>query len=384
MTEDSGHEAKVTEAIVEQSTSLPQAEIPGAILAQSTNLPPPQMMNLNFQLTPEQFNSFMSGDYKPIVELIRATAPKKPIVKLFGSWKDIKRNKDKVAIIGFADSRTEAPYNDPEYEIWGLNSLFENIPMDHVTRWFEIHDRKLFAMDTNKEVGLGLTRDGKPYMEALGRLPCPVYMINDYPDIATCVRYPIEDMISEFDPQQRRTEWKEPFSTSAKLDWNGYFTNSISYMIALAIYSGYKTIAVYGVDMATGNWWENMGNNNAEYYFQRPSCEYYLGIAVGRGIKIEIPSSADLLKARFNYGIEQIPDMLWAVKVNKLMKSMTDRMNQSQQNIMFNQKQVDQYIGANECAKELHKIWGACVYDKKFYDAMEKWLKDNPDAMKVL
>jgi len=76
--------------------------------------------------------------------------------------------------------------------------------------------------------------------------------------------------------------------------------------------------------------------------------------------------------------------MLWAVKTNKLMKSMTDRMNQSQQNIMFNQKQVDQYIGANECAKELHKIWGACAYDKKFYDAMEKWLKDNPDAMKVL
>ena len=90
MTEDAGHEANVTEAI----------------LAQSTNLPPPQMMYLNFQLTPEQFNSFMSGDYKPVVELIRATAPKKPIVKLFGSLKDIQRKYDMIAIIGFADSRT--------------------------------------------------------------------------------------------------------------------------------------------------------------------------------------------------------------------------------------------------------------------------------------
>lgn len=365
-----------------------EAEVKEGILAKSTNLPPPQMINLNFQLTPDQYNSFMLGDPKPVLDLIRGTAPKKPVIKLYQSWKDINKKTDKVAIVGFADSRTEAPYNDPEYEIWGLNSLFENIPMDHVTRWFEIHDRKLYAMDTNKEIGLGLTRDGKPYMEALGRLPCPVYMVDDYPDIATCVRYPIEEMISEFDPQLRRMEWREPFSTSAKLDWNGYFTNSISYMIALAIHEGYKTIAVYGVDMATGSWYEHLGKanagQNAEYYFQRPSCEYYLGVAVGKGIKVEIPSSADLLKARFNYGIEQIPDMLWAVKINQIMNSMNQRMGQAQQQIMMGQKQVDQYIGANECAKELHKIWGACAYDKRFYDVLEKWLKDNPEAMKVL
>ena len=378
MTEEAGHETKITEAVVEPSTILSQTEVTGPMVAQSTNLPPPQMMNLNFQLSPEQFNSFMSGDYKPIVELIRATAPKKPVVKLYKSWKDIPRKKDKVAILGFADSKDEAPFNDQDWEIWGLNSLFENIP--RYDRWFEIHDRKIFAMDTNKEIGLGLTRDGRPYMKALADLPVPCYMIDDYPDIPNCVRYPIEEMISEFDPQMRRQEWSHRFKTSVELDWNGYFTNSISYMIALAIFEGYKEIGVWGVDMATGHWWET----NSEYFFQRPSCEYYLGIAVGRGIKVTIPNSADLLKARFNYGIEQIPDLIWAVKVNKLMKSMTERMNQSQNNISFNQKQVDQYIGANECAKEMHKIWGACAYDKRFYNIMEKWLVDNPDAMKVL
>jgi len=29
----------------------------------------------------------------------------------------------KVAIVGFSAHKTEAPYNDPTFEIWGLNDL---------------------------------------------------------------------------------------------------------------------------------------------------------------------------------------------------------------------------------------------------------------------
>src|SRR3989304_5566562 len=49
-----------------------------------------------------------------------------------------------------------------KFEIWGLNSLFEAIP--RWDRWFEVHNRGLFNLDTNKEIGYGLTRTGEPYM----------------------------------------------------------------------------------------------------------------------------------------------------------------------------------------------------------------------------
>ena len=69
--------------------------------------------------------------------------------------------------------------------------------------------------------------------------------------------------------------WKEvPTSMVYPLDamlkkFGDYFTNSISWMLALAIHEGFEEIHVYGVDMAV----------DTEYHHQRPSCEYFLGLA---------------------------------------------------------------------------------------------------------
>lgn len=55
-----------------------------------------------------------------------------------------------------------------------------------------------------------------------------------------------------------------------------YFTNSISYMIAYAIYKGYQEITLEGIDL------EKYG----EYVFERPSIAYWCGRAESLGIKI--------------------------------------------------------------------------------------------------
>jgi len=55
---------------------------------------------------------------------------------------------------------------------------------------------------------------------------------------------------------------------------------------------------LYGVDMAQDSVLET------EYSYQRPSCEYLLGIAVGRGIKVETAPGSDLLKADRLYGFD--------------------------------------------------------------------------------
>lgn len=74
-----------------------------------------------------------------------------------------------------------------------------------------------------------------------------------------------------------------------------YFTSSISYMLALAIYEGNKEIEILGVDLV----------EDSEYAYQRPCMEYWCGIARGRGVNLHIPRQSALLRHSFVYGQER-------------------------------------------------------------------------------
>lgn len=165
----------------------------------------------------------------------------------------------KLAIVGTApSSRDLAPYDNEEYELWGLNGLYSYVKFpSNFTRWFELHE----------------TAEGH-YYEWLVRCPLPVYVMHEKV-IPTAFLYPYQEVLEMF-PRK-------------------YFTNSISWMIALAIYEGYTDISIYGVDMA----------QDTEYSHQKPSCEYLLGYCEGKGINLYIPPESDLLKTPYMYGLEQ-------------------------------------------------------------------------------
>ena len=57
-----------------------------------------------------------------------------------------------------------------------------------------------------------------------------------------------------------------------------FFTNTIDYMIALAIYEHVHQINFYGVNMST----------RSEYQFEQPGVNFWCGLAMGRGIKIKV------------------------------------------------------------------------------------------------
>lgn len=184
----------------------------------------------------------------------------------------------RIAICGFAPpSYKLAPYNDPEWEIWGLNHLYTEIP--RWDRWFEIHDQ--FEID---------------HWEWMKAQPAdkPIYMNKPLAEIPGCVVYPLQKVLDRF---------------------GNYFTNTVSYMIALAILEieakgdSENIIGLYGVDMAT----------SSEYGFQRPSCEYMIGVARGLGIKVIIPAECDLMKASHLYGFEEEPEVFrrLTVRVNE-------------------------------------------------------------------
>jgi len=173
--------------------------------------------------------------------------------------------KKKLVIVGTAPSSLHlAPYNDPDYEIWGLNGVYSYIDyanITNITRWFEIH-----SLEAHKKV----YQDDSFFKG----IEIPLVMQEVFTEYPTSVKYPLDEILSRFSRK--------------------YFTNTISYMIALAIYEGYTDIIIFGVDMAT----------NSEYQSQRPSCEYFIGYAEGLGIKVHIPDESDLLKTPFLYGFE--------------------------------------------------------------------------------
>lgn len=172
------------------------------------------------------------------------------------------RPERKIAIIGYTDSRHEAPYGEPGWEMWGLNNLHLQCAPEQMasfTRWYDLHDEATIRADEH-------------HVAWLAKTDLPVLMWAPRPEEwPTSETFPRTDLIDAF---------------------GRYFTNSVSWMIAHAILEGATTIGVWGVDMA----------QSTEYAAQRPSCEYFLGLAAGLGIELRIAETSDLLKTAVLYG----------------------------------------------------------------------------------
>lgn len=193
-----------------------------------------------------------------------------------------------IAIVGAApSSRMLAPYHDDAWECWGINTSYHWQPVWH--RWFDIHDPETI-------------KSGNPdHWQWLTQQTKPIVMQRQIKEIPASVAYPLDDVRKEF---------------------GEYLTNSVSYMLALAITLKPKVIGLWGVDMAQ----DNTKLELSEYAHQRPSCEFFVGIAKGRGIEVVIAPESDLLKTQHLYG--------FGVKeTSQLDQKLTARMNELQTRI---------------------------------------------------
>lgn len=256
----------------------------------------------------------------------------------------------KIAVVGCSDTKVLAPYDDPTWEIWAMNNAFVHIR--NPSKWFEIHPVKY---EKGHFWRRDLIRPGvfkwslefrgqkvDDYMKSLANLDVPVWMQQHWDIIPKSVPYPIDEIIKKF---------------------GTYFTNSVSYMIVMAIKEisdsgGKGEIGCWGVDMATGS----------EYGPQRPSCEFFLGIAAGLGIPITIPPEADLLKTRFLYGFQEKEQTVWDDKVNSVLTAMQKRKSDAMQKFEMSRKQIDQYLGAEQAVRELQRIWSNLMDPKIWRD----------------
>jgi hypothetical protein len=113
-------------------------------------------------------------------------------------------------------------------------------------------------------------------------------------------------------------EWKHarPFpKVELEAYFGHYFTSSPGWMLALAVQSGARDIAIYGIHLAT----------EFEYVQQRPNFEFLIGRVLGPGrvtvsVKdgmrhyetrdghIALPEASPVLQSNFQYAFDQRPD----------------------------------------------------------------------------
>lgn len=249
-----------------------------------------------------------------------------------GNWQGgIPRTCSKVAIVGFAPSSmsdVKFLFGDPDVEIWGINQLYMAFPdivpgarspeQRNVTRWFQIHSRQSYDQTVARD---------HSHHEWLGRpkeVEFPIYMQKREPDVPSSVEFPKDMLMAEF---------------------GRYFTNSISWEIALAIHEGFKTIYIFGVDMA----------QDSEHAYERPSVEFFCGWARGAGINLVMPQKSDLLKTAWIYPYED--DAPMRIKFQSRRGELRDRINQAGMTEQNAHDERMQLMGALENMNYIEKAW---------------------------
>ncbi len=251
-------------------------------------------------------------DFKVVEQKVNGKTETAPIAEK----KDLK-----VAIIGTApSSRLLAPFNDPSWEIWACSPGNMN-QLPRFDRWFELHVTLHWPENQHY---------GRPYLDWLKTLKCPVYAQEMYAcpggEVPNAIVYPKDEMVEEFGPY--------------------FFTSSFAWMMALAMHEGAKEILLFGVDMASRD----------EYILQRPGAYKFFEEAKRRGIRIGAPYESDILQPPPLYGFcDATPFGRKLVARDIELKDRVTKMKQERDTLSTN---ITYLEGAIEDMDYIKNIWG--------------------------
>lgn len=191
--------------------------------------------------------------------------------------------------------------------------------------WFELHKLEdvCKTWEPGNEAAEAAAR--ATYLAWLREQDVPVFVREPRPELPNAQQYPLDMVLATFP--------------------RAYFTNTISYMLALAIMSNPEAIGVWGVDMEL----------SGEYGHQRPSCEYFIGIADGRGIEVVVPERSDLCKARKLYAFQD--DRGFTAKIATKREHLRRVKQQIEREIMAKQIEAAGAAGALEMIEYVAETW---------------------------
>lgn len=175
---------------------------------------------------------------------------------------------DHVAILGLGPSvaqwleltkRHGCRYAD---EVWAINALGDIFKCDRI---FHMDDVRIQEIRAEARPDSNIAR----MLKWLKSHPGPIYTSRKHPDYPGLVDFPLRDVVNTFG--------------------QAYFNSTAAYAVAYAVYLGVKQISIYGFDFTYPN------AHHAEK--GRACVEFWLGIAVSRGIKVRVPHESSLLDA---------------------------------------------------------------------------------------
>lgn len=209
----------------------------------------------------------------------------------------------KFAIVGASASSIHlAPYYDDEWVICSIGGLFNRLPVFGLSPvpyerivWFEIHHRKLL-LEQMRTAAPPYNTQYLPWLRDFSEKGGQLIMRDEMPEIPLAVPFDRE-------------------AAEELCDGLLYFTNSISYMIAWALLHGATEMGFWGVDMMMAD-----NQENQEYSYQRSSCEWWMGIARGMGVKLIVPDECDMLKTAYQYGDRE--ESVWRTRLRQRYRNM--------------------------------------------------------------
>jgi hypothetical protein len=155
----------------------------------------------------------------------------------------------KVAIIGFEEQNGQtAPYDDPEWDIWGFNManrlgfMRDRQNRFRADRWFDLHEAHA---QSEKD------------MAWIDACPVPIYLPS---------RFGSNPHTEVFDLDTIEAEILSKYGRIVRTD---YFASSFAMALALALSEGYTTIGLFGVSLDWGR----------ERVVERGNLEYWIGLA---------------------------------------------------------------------------------------------------------
>jgi hypothetical protein len=231
-----------------------------------------------------------------------------------GEWKKVQKKAKKVCIVGAGPTWRVTPWGDPTYEFWGINAFHRMKDPENYDRWFQIH------LPGSGEGHI----DDKDHKVFLEKRKWPIYMVRKFPEYPGSLAFPFWEVVDRCCPQHRP-----------------YFTNTIDFLVCMAIMEGFEEIALFGVDF--------ISDIDDEYYKMRQSLEYYLGRADEAGIRLNIPPDSALLKTDRVYGFE--PRRRDTAAIIERLRGLADKMKADE---------VQAFEKYNDQKAVFHRMQGAC------------------------
>jgi SAM-dependent methyltransferase len=145
-------------------------------------------------------------------------------------------------------------------QVWGINAIGSVLDCDLV---FHMDDVRIQAIRAEAKPQSNIAN----MLQWLRTSRVPVMTSRAHPDFPALVEFPFQEVVNNVG--------------------RVYFNNTAAYAIAFAVYCGVRKISLFGCD------YTYPGAHKAEK--GRANSEFWLGVAVARGIEIGLPASTTLL-----------------------------------------------------------------------------------------